>query len=441
MPKVTQYSRISHHTIAGSASAGLTFSVPAQEDFTDGSWTPYDLALSEIGVNEEDKKVYIRIDDQILELGTIGGSSSLGITPSWGQVLSVGNTSDGNNIIMNSGGQILGGTGEILSILSDYDVYLERTDGLTTQSVEIGTPFGATNSIDIKNINIITNDFSQQIFTTKSSLLKVDDSVNGFVNQIFMEPSVGGIELKNDDGINFQNIIIISTQSTLIDTQDFTTQKQGKLEVHRDFCYFGHFDGIAGYLSAVQVQDYTILLQTQDGNVLHQINMDSSNLLIPFSLKTDDGVNASQITLKPDSIKIDGAGVIEIEVGAQTINFSKNNNNLTYDFGGNGTTNATPIIIGTIDFSGVIDKVITVTANINGIGSIVNLAYGAKLFAAFKNIGGTITQLSTTDKSEKTDFTTATSDIIISGTDIVIQVTGELATAINWETDFSYHIS
>ena len=81
MSKITQYSRLSHHTLSGSASA--TFSVPPSEDFTDGTWNVNgtELALSEIGINEDSKKAYIRINDEIKEIqftGATGGSGTSG---------------------------------------------------------------------------------------------------------------------------------------------------------------------------------------------------------------------------------------------------------------------------------------------------------------------------------------------------------------------------
>lgn len=79
MAKLTQYSRISHHTIYGLT--GGTFSVPTQEDFTAGDWTIYDLALSEVGVNETDKKAYMRIDNEIKEFAW-AGDSTMGVTNS-----------------------------------------------------------------------------------------------------------------------------------------------------------------------------------------------------------------------------------------------------------------------------------------------------------------------------------------------------------------------
>jgi hypothetical protein len=68
MSLITQYSRISHHTITSG-----TYSVPTQEDFTlsgTGSWTPQDLCRSEIGVNQSDDSVSIRISNSIYDILT-----------------------------------------------------------------------------------------------------------------------------------------------------------------------------------------------------------------------------------------------------------------------------------------------------------------------------------------------------------------------------------
>jgi hypothetical protein len=71
-----QYSRISHHTSSLTGTTGTTFTVPATEDFTNGSWTPFDLALSEIGVDEFQEKVFIRIGNNIKEFNLGTGSTS-----------------------------------------------------------------------------------------------------------------------------------------------------------------------------------------------------------------------------------------------------------------------------------------------------------------------------------------------------------------------------
>ena len=82
MALISQFSRISHHTVALSATTsftGMTFTVPGSEDFTLGGWSIYDLALSEIGVDEFRNKAYIRIGNNINEFnfGTGGTSTSI----------------------------------------------------------------------------------------------------------------------------------------------------------------------------------------------------------------------------------------------------------------------------------------------------------------------------------------------------------------------------
>ena len=82
MALISQFSRISHHTVALSATtsfSGKTFTVPGSEDFTLGGWTIYDLALSEIGVDEFRNKAYIRIGNNINEFnfGTGGTSTTI----------------------------------------------------------------------------------------------------------------------------------------------------------------------------------------------------------------------------------------------------------------------------------------------------------------------------------------------------------------------------
>ena len=62
-----QSARIKHHTVTSTGS----FTVPASEDFTDGSWDKWDLAQSELAVNTADNKVYIRVGSNIRELGLV----------------------------------------------------------------------------------------------------------------------------------------------------------------------------------------------------------------------------------------------------------------------------------------------------------------------------------------------------------------------------------
>lgn len=246
MAKITQQSRLSHHTIAGVGASGLTFSVPSSEDFTDGSWSIYDLALSEIGVNEYDKRVYIRIDDEIKEL-QLAGSTQSGETLS--QTLVNGNTTGGNDIVISNGDMIIS--------------YGDKTKLQVTD----------------------------EYFSIKS---------NGILTQA--EP----------------NIFI----------QDILT-----------------------------------------------------------------------------------------------------------------TTNDSPTPIHSIEYLSFTNSVITIEAVVNGYSTITDYAYGAKLFAVYKNKGGVLSLVSTADISEKTEFSTATININDDGTYIDLNVVGEVGETIKWQVRLNYQIS
>ena len=77
MSIIKQYSRLSHHTITNSDS---DFTTPSGsiEDFTGGTWEITDLVKSEIGVNEGNGTVSIRIGDNIKEFQMADTASSGG---------------------------------------------------------------------------------------------------------------------------------------------------------------------------------------------------------------------------------------------------------------------------------------------------------------------------------------------------------------------------
>jgi hypothetical protein len=152
----TQYSRISHHTVALSATtlfSGSTFTVPGSE-LIDDTWSIYDLALSEIGVDEFRDKAYIRIGSNIKELNL--GTGTTVTTPTLTQVLTAGNTTSGKNIEISTGDVIknnnlgfinlnVGGTGQIriaysstvagrLAIDNDFVALITTGGGVYVQS-------------------------------------------------------------------------------------------------------------------------------------------------------------------------------------------------------------------------------------------------------------------------------------------------------------------
>ena len=77
-----------------------------------------------------------------------------------------------------------------------------------------------------------------------------------------------------------------------------------------------------------------------------------------------------------------------------------------------------------------------ITAKVSGWDSSNSLAYGSELFGVFKKVGGTTSQVSTTDTYEKSNFATASSHIIVDN-DPKIVVIGEVGKNINWVVNYS----
>ncbi len=99
------------------------------------------------------------------------------------------------------------------------------------------------------------------------------------------------------------------------------------------------------------------------------------------------------------------------------------------------TTNGATTSIATISMGTY--SVYSVEATISGYDTSNLLAYGSQLFGVFANNGLAVSQISTTDVYEKTEFSTATSHITTDGTDIEIYVIGEELKTINWIVNYS----
>lgn len=259
---ISQFSRLSHHTITD----GATFSVPTQEDFTlpsgaSGSWTIYDLALSEIGVDEANNKAFIRIGSNINEFDFIGGTGAIGPLS---DVLVVGNTSGGTDIIMSAGDDITSADGTSIITMNDSFVLIQGD---------------------------------------ASNYIRISETENTIVGENYVDIS-SGLGYVAIEGLRFQN----------------------------------------------------------------------------YSTSTSDA----------------------------TV-----------------TTIATYTWVGSDNIKGF-------EAYVNGIQTDGSNGYFSKITSAIRNDSGTLNQISTIDQVEKSDFTTATSTIDFSGTDVRVRITGEAGTNINW---------
>jgi hypothetical protein len=179
MSLVKQYSRIAHHTLVGLT--GSTFSIPASSDFTDGTWTSYDLYLSEFGVNEADKKLYIRIDDEIKEIAFAATGSAAGTLE---ETLALGNTMGTYSIYMNNG-KLFSTNGTSSFAMSD-----SSTINLTPQQEfnKLNYTFGY-NEIKTMRENTTSGTASSTIFTITNAQLPTESVCKVILSTQAIDPT------------------------------------------------------------------------------------------------------------------------------------------------------------------------------------------------------------------------------------------------------------
>jgi hypothetical protein len=193
--KTTQLSRISHHTITAT---GSSFSIPSQEDFTipqgmSGSWTEYDLCLSEIGVLEAQNRAFIRIGGTINEFSFGGGTGSgSGTSGSSGTSGAAGSSGTSGT----SGSAGTSGVSPIVGATQAYSItYHTQTE--ITGGTGVANPFildssvsneniiwnytGSTSSTEYTILNAGIYDFNLNAATTNTADFIVDIwmSING----------------------------------------------------------------------------------------------------------------------------------------------------------------------------------------------------------------------------------------------------------------------
>lgn len=390
MAKITQYSRISHHTIFGTANAGLTFSIPTSEDFTDGTWTIYDLAMSEIGVNEEDKKVYIRIDDEIKEFEFVGGTAG---AESLADTLAVGNTTGGNNIVLTGGDEIVSGNGGSFITL-DYSSTPDRLYmGQTNSYVDLNN--GTTRVVGTSEAALRVNGSNRLSISS--------DGTSTLSSSTF---SVSGANVL----INSDKYIASSSNNNKITLQD--TSSQNRIELYSD----SSVKSMIGSGTTFSSFESYIISNTAYGQ------WTTYNPSVGFS--TISLLNGA-ISIQSDTVRISSDVIEHYTDGTAKRKFTYQ----PYI----STSDATPTTLhtfGTTTDTSVVYRVLITAHDLTN-----NLAYMSNIFAGFRNDGGTVNLVGTVDVSAVSDFTTATSTIGISGTDIIVRVTGEAGKTINWTAD------
>lgn len=411
MGLVTQYSRLLHHTITGAS--GSTFSVPPSEDFTDGSWTVYDLNLSEIGVNETDEKAYIRIGSTIKEFQFTGGTG--------------------------------GGGGGTVSVYADNGLTLTGATISLGGTLSVNTVIeGASNSMTLGSLSSRLRAFGVE--TYDSIFLRDDDTFN--LSILDMSAAGGAAALSSGEQITGAG-------------SEFVAGAYGKLYVEATT----GADIFRVELDAESLTNKRMLITDTISSRGFQYAADYSAQFITHSLITKKYVDSKTYSLV-DVLSVDndastysivmGTGLIESSGGLSTLGLTDQEIVVTTPviMHANGisgtpifyenleiqTTTASTLSIFTFPGASLSqDAAISFDAIVNGFNAVSGDSYFAKVFAGFRSISANITQISVTNITELSTFTSSvTSDFVTDGTDVFLDVTGESGQTINWTVRINY---
>ena len=279
---ISQYSRLSHHTITD----GFTFSVPSQEDFTikgSQSWTAYDLALSEIGVDELNSKAFIRIGNSIQEFQLIGPTGSM-IIGSPSELLWIGqsvanhdkylmrNPLTGELNVTNSG---WGYDCVAYQYMSDVDRLLGV--GLTGNNID--------SKLHIKTNGLIAGSSSYISSGIKSEII----GASAISNHVYSGYFVGGEGFYVDNLItdkinqlNTENGFNYSTNSTIFDLWTYSIATASMIKIEADILAITDTTGV----SALYGSTIGIMARDNAGNT-YQVGTIDKTLKSPYYVSAD----------------------------------------------------------------------------------------------------------------------------------------------------------
>lgn len=410
MGLVTQYSRLLHHTITGAS--GSTFSVPSSEDFTDGSWTAYDLNLSEIGVNETDQKAYIRIGSGIKEFQFTGTGSGTtiyadnGLTLT-GATISLGGTLTQVNTTINGNSQsfILGTAPSRLKsfIVDSYQgVSITDDDGLIISNLTIG---GGYSKFD-----------SSEVSTGASSIVSA-----GAYGKSYFEVTPNGAD-----------IFKIELDSESVDKKMLVTDTVNSkgLEYAADYtaAFITHSLVTKAYVDS-QVSNATQSLSEvlADGN-----STGTFSIVMGTASVIESSGGLSNISVINKEVRISTSYMVHADGTASAPTFYENKQITT------STASTASLFI----FTGstlTADAAVSFDAIVNGFNPVTGDSYFSKVFSGFRSISSTITQIGITNITELSTFTSSvTSNFTTDATDVFLDVTGESGQTINWTVRINY---
>jgi hypothetical protein len=320
----------------------------------------------------------------------IGPTGPSGLT-AWANILAIGNNSGPNNIIMEA--SIISGTSLALNLQSDNQINLQINDG--TQ-------------------------FANLLMNSTPGLIELN-MVDG-INTSLMDIATSGISFGYADGsLTYNNNISIDNSNIILDATNNFGIEQAKILLNpSNFLSLSHIQG--GNTTDLILQNGAWAVQcTNNSTYNNYISNDPNGVYLS---------HADFITTKTTEFRIQGDGLKHSTgtVGQPAI----------YDLATVVTTDNLPARIFQIDLSANSQNVVTFDVIITALDQLGTQSYGSKLFGTFRYNSSVLTQIGTIDKTEKSDFATASSNLVILGTDIIIEVTGEIGKTMSWYARFNY---
>jgi hypothetical protein len=442
MAKITQYSRISHHTLSGSASA--TFSIPPSEDFTDGSWNinGTELALSEIGVNEDSKKAYIRINDEIKEFEFIGGTAG---GESLSDTLAVGNTTGANDIIVSTDDLIKGGGSSSISLgttARPNEVKIYTEDASNTNDFAI-TPFSSVQTItDLSTTNsVIVNS------NPDSHQVTVAEIASNITDTFYINPQVGITGITSEDNTTNKSTTTTHTPNTiLLASYDGTGGSTNSIQLTDTTTEIGYINDSDEWFSKLQIDGSSPVLNLitgyNNGNLIGRVST------APGSVTNYVGPNSVSGTYSSVSQTENSWRVLHVENNVEKSdikvgkdidnNYRVSVNKTNFAYGTVSTTTSASASVFSLSLPDAGDHS-WVKAQVKAITSTFSKSYVADIFGGFRNDGSLNLIGSGYSVIEYTDFTGgARADYDISGTNMLIKVYGETSSTINWSVNVTW---
>ena len=423
----------------------------------------YTLSADLIGTEQ----IFTRTDGSTYstDLSSLAGGGGGGGSQSLSQTLLIGNSTGANDIIIENGQYLRNGLtsssifydDEILDIrVSDelYDNLTERTPNLLHSNV---------NDLTNGDLTDIIQGFLEG---GPAIILDVTTSGGDAISRVSLAPST--IELRTESEAEDRLITDTISDTNIVKSISMPTDPN---------TYYSETSNIFQNETIITNSEYTLIETKNAIDPKHEVRITQPNIDDTQSLRQQfvnqiydevtDGVNQSSSTLTVESIyhsvlsgegqedyiniNNDGVTLGEVE-GSSFTNFIVNNDNGFYksQFQSTGaalksaskekfvsietTDGATMSVVYPLSDLEVETGAIAVKATVTAFNA--SQAYVAELYAAVRINSYTPTIISVVDKTEKTEFTTATSTIDIESSNLAILVKGETGETIFWSIKY-----